>query len=54
MKNNGADESWLKSVGGWTQSSKVLNDHYFTFQSSKKDIKKANNFFYNLEKKEAK
>jgi|GEM_PF-635385 len=54
MKNNGADESWLKSVGGWTQSSKVLNDHYFTFQSSKEDIKKANNFFYNLEKKEAK
>ncbi|MCT7643831.1 tyrosine-type recombinase/integrase [Aliarcobacter butzleri] len=54
MKNNGADESWLKSVGGWTQSSRVLNDVYFTHESSKKDIAMANNFFYNLEKKEAK
>ncbi|WP_418179786.1 tyrosine-type recombinase/integrase [Aliarcobacter lanthieri] len=49
MKNNGADESWLKSMGGWTQSSRVLNDVYYTHESSKKDIKKANNFFYNLE-----
>lgn len=51
MKNNGADEAWLKSIGGWAQSSKVLNDVYFTHQSSIEDIKRANNFFYNLGKK---
>ncbi|MFV0561910.1 tyrosine-type recombinase/integrase [Malaciobacter mytili] len=52
MKNNGADEAWLKSVGGWTQSSRVLNDVYFTHQSSKKDIEMANNFFYIVNEKE--
>lgn len=51
MKNNGADEAWLKSVGGWAQSSKVLNDVYYTHESSLKDIERANNFFYNLTKK---
>ncbi|QDF29010.1 tyrosine-type recombinase/integrase [Halarcobacter anaerophilus] len=54
MKNNGADEAWLKSVGGWTQSSKVLNDVYFTHESSKKDIKLANNFFHIVNEKEDK
>lgn len=52
MKNNGADEAWLKSVGGWAQSSRVLNDVYFTHESSKKDIQMANNFFYIVNEKE--
>ncbi len=52
MKNNGADEAWLKSVGGWAQSSRVLNDVYFTHESSKKDIEMANNFFYIVNEKE--
>ena len=51
MKNNGADESFLKAIGGWSQSSNVLNNSYFTHESSKKDIEKANNFFYHIEEK---
>lgn len=54
MKNNGADESWLKSVLGHKQSSTVLNDVYFTHESSKEDIEMANNFFYIVNEKEAK
>ncbi|OCL90567.1 tyrosine-type recombinase/integrase [Aliarcobacter thereius] len=54
MKNSGADESFLKAIGGWTQSSNVLNNHYFTHENSKEDIKKANNFFYNLKDMKAK
>lgn len=52
MKNNGANESWLKAIGGWTQSSRVLNDFYFTYQSNSEDIKRANNFFEFVKKGE--
>ena len=53
MKNNGADDAWLKSIGGWTQSSRMLNDVYFTHESNERDTALANNFFYNLDKVKA-
>lgn len=53
MKNNGADDAWLKSTVGHKQSSNVLNDVYFTHESNSNDIKRANNFFFNLEKRKA-
>jgi integrase len=49
MKNNGADDNWLKAVGGWKQSSKVMDDHYYTFDQSKLTISNANNFFSHIE-----
>ncbi|TLS96186.1 tyrosine-type recombinase/integrase [Aliarcobacter cibarius] len=53
MKNNGADDAWLKATIGHVQSSKVLDDVYFTHESSMSDIKRANNFFMNLSKRKA-
>ena len=53
MKNNGADSAWLKATIGHVQSSKVLDDVYFTHESNLNDIKRANNFFLNLSKRKA-
>ncbi len=50
MKNNGATDSWLKSVIGHKQSSKVMDDVYFTFDSKKHKITNLNNFFSYINK----
>ncbi len=50
MKNNGASDSWLKSVIGHKQSSKVMDDVYFTFDSKKLKITNSNNFFSHINK----
>jgi len=50
MKNNGVSDSWLKAVGGWKQSSKVMDDMYYTFNQEKL-MKSSNNFFHHIEDK---
>ncbi len=50
MKNNGASDSWLKSVIGHKQSSKVMDDVYFTFDNKKHKITNSNNFFSHINK----
>jgi len=45
MKNSGVSDAWLKSVIGHKQSSKVLEDVYFTFDNKLFDLPTANNFF---------
>jgi integrase len=51
MKNAGATDSWLKSVIGHKQSSKVMDDVYFTFNNEKHKIGNSNNFFSHIEVK---
>jgi integrase len=52
MKNNGATDSWLKSVIGHKQSSKVMDDSYYTFDTNSHKISNANNFFHYIDKKD--
>ena len=50
MKSAGVTDSWLKSVIGHKQSSKVMDDVYFTYNNEKHKIAHTNNFFRNMEK----
>ncbi len=50
MKNHGASDMWLKSVIGHKQSSKVMDDVYFTFNNEHHKISNTNNFFNHIEK----
>ena len=52
MKNNGVSDSWLKAVGGWKQSSKVMDDMYYTFNEQKL-IQSSNNYFHYIEDEKA-
>jgi len=47
MKNNGTNDNWLKAVGGWSQSSKVMDENYYTFAFNKANS--TNNFFSHIE-----
>lgn len=49
MKNNGTSDSWIKSVIGHSQSSKVMDDFYFTFNHEKNQLSNSNDFFKYLE-----
>lgn len=52
MKNNGARDEWLKEVMGYSQESRVLDKHYYTFQEKPSDAIPVNNFFSYLKGEE--
>lgn len=45
MLNNGLETNWIKNMLGHSQSSKLTEDVYYTYQQNKKIIKSANNIF---------
>jgi len=35
MKNNGVKDSWIKEIIGHKQDSRVMDEHYFTFDKNR-------------------
>ncbi len=45
MLNNGLDTSWVKNILGHSQSSKITEDIYYSYEKNEKIINSANNIF---------